>query len=510
MIPLLSTLLGSTLIVSFVTNLLSTINHPDIVITADRRFDQESKENSRLHPGNTNLQRNAFINSPLLPSKQSEYNLRVYDLTIKNKGNQAAHSVTITLNFPDATGKIRIQNLIEGEKIRTWDIGQDNSIASTNISRLASGSGIQVRSSIPVNDTENYGGDTSCIINVSYNEGSNQADPCLQFAPSGGSSFQLLIIAPFIAPIILGAVLYIYSKLKKGPVKREKEFIISIIEDVARFQKGLEDSPQKTFDGKLWHSKRSEEKLQIFSDYEDYNTISNFYSCVKERHSTLSHRSIDQQSLKYYNDDCTRSASAVFQIDWTKYHINSMSIKKRTIALAKAIFGSLAISYTSALVFVIFVNGIHNFFEPLSYLSFFIISFTIRAVAAYIITRKIIKTSTFAYKFSDFNIRLEKRRKHNLLKLLLISAVMMGLSFMGIFVLLFQININLVSPLTSKLGTDPYMLYLILIIFDVGLDILKMLLIIFVIPQRLVQHKFKSLGYPKRFPGIYKQKAAID
>jgi hypothetical protein len=80
---------------------------------------------------------------------------------------------------------------------------------------------------------------------------------------------------------------------------------MGIIEDVARFQKGLEDNPQKTFNGKLWNSKRSEEKLQIFSDYDDYKNISNFYSCVKERHSTLSDKSIDQQSLKCYNDNCT-------------------------------------------------------------------------------------------------------------------------------------------------------------------------------------------------------------
>ena len=397
----------------------------------------------------------------------------------------------MTLIHPDATEKIDVENELEPVDMKDWQIGEDGKIATSNLSRLAPGARLTVQSTYPIEP--GYFLDETCTVTVAYKDGFIEENPCSPVGLGSEWELELLFIIPLVvSSTVAGGLLTFREVRKRIKDNRKDRFIRDLIKEVKRFQDKvrLKNSAQSIFNSKLWDSKGINERREIFNNYDDYKKIENFYDCVDRRHSAFLQKDINNEMIERYNNECLNSADAVSQIDWKKYGINTMSIN-RSSTIAKVLIGSLLVTYAcqGGLFYFYSVYGITGLYSSEFFL---IILFLSRGIVSFLVLIPILRTSNLVYSAqaggNESNLlQMVRHSKLGLARLLLASIALMGLS---IFVVLFGLILVLNMFQVADILPNPY--YIIAI--DTPVDVLRMILMVFVVPRWIVRMKGRRIG----------------
>jgi hypothetical protein len=313
----------------------------------------------------------------------------------------------------------------------------------------------------------------SYIVSASYDQGSNTISninsPLLNV---DNSTLVPNRIRELVFASILSAIFFVIAlsyKRIKNFIKSlgRPTYILSVIREMASIQNELKNDiiSKRIFTSETWESKDDQIRRQIFSNYEDYNKVDEFYIELKKRDSVLSQKNISHNLIKKYNRSCLWLATYVLgNIDWTRY----LGIRHKRTRLALTISLAILSSFLIFSVFEVFriylfhIPGINEQYSSITYGVFSLIA---RSVVAY------------NYEFDTdnndivFNIALPK---YGLIKLFVFSFLIMGVPLFSII---------RESHFLEERSNFAYEYFTFLLISDIA----RMLILILIIPRFLIK-----------------------
>lgn len=453
LIQLISALLGSSIIVSALPNIIGA-KHPDINILEPE-----------IMPGISNGYSN-FRN----PDKNNFTNID-FTTYIINQGSASANNITIVLESP----MVKMGNANNIANVSIEDLSglkpftpkkTDRGIvdgAIVNIHRLVAGGNIKISGTV-VNASKFYSDFGTGIrsgplvtISVASEEGIKEYPE---------KSLSLFAIPKFLSPQLLNIVLVfalIFSLItiipKKigqaiGTIKRTS-FALNIKEEVQSIYNEIHDKLQNNllsksiFSTDTWYSKPYYERQKIFTNYDDFEKINKFYNQLEKRHSVFLEKyngsTSDNSTITDENNNCLRLARNALSIDWVKYHGENILRAKPALTIIAIVLGSLFITYACEKVlpsyiayvpeYVVYVfqnlirQGDVLFYlskirDLMSISSIYIIQFILRSLAAFFIVKFLFNRSKPIFSTSYFPLS-----KANKLKIFAISAIVVGIPF---------------------------------------------------------------------------------
>jgi hypothetical protein len=236
---------------------------------------------------------------------------------------------------------------------------------------------------------------------------------------------------------------------------------------------------KRIFTSETWEPKDDQIRRQIFSNYEDYNKVDEFYIQLKKRDSVLSQKNISHDLIKKYNRSCLWLATyALGNIDWTRYLGISHKRTRLALTISLAILSSFLIFSVFEVFRVYFFFHIPGMNEQYSSITYNVFSLIARSVVAFFLAREIINFYwSYNYEFDTdkndivFNIALPK---YGLIKLFVLSLLIMGVP-------LFSIIQEL--QFLEERSNFAYEYFTFLLISDIA----RMLILILIIPRFLIK-----------------------
>jgi Short C-terminal domain len=448
---ILSSLVGSGLTLFVITNSVSDFNQPHINLQVDQSIIRDNQIKSQI--------------------------------LVSNDGRVAATHVLLTAFYP-AANILNYSSPFHSEDMTL--IQQKPTLLVANINRLAKDATIAVNIMLVMNKHLGFN-NNSYIVSASYDQGSttisNINSPLLNvnnptLVPN---RIRLLVFASTLSAIFFILALS-YKRIKNFTKSLGRPtYILSVIREMASIQNELKNDiiSKRIFTSEIWESKDDQIRRQIFSNYEDYNKVDEFYVELKKRDSILSQKNISNDLVKKYNRSCLWLAIYVLRnIDWTRY----LDIGHKRTRLALTI--SVAI-LSSFLIFIVFeVFRIYLFFhipginEQYSSITYDVFSLIARSVVAFFLAREIINFYwKYNYEFDTeknnivFNIALHE---YGLIKLFVFSLLIMGVPLFSII---------RESHFLEERSNFAYEYFTFLLISDIA----RMLILILIIPRFLIK-----------------------
>jgi hypothetical protein len=471
-LPLLTTLIGSSFTLFIINHLVADFNQPHIFL----------REESLSHKNDNNT----IITSKIIAI---------------NDGRTSATNVRLTVLYSNA----KIINYTSPFQNENMTIKQEKpTLLVAKINRLAVGSAIIINTvSTPFlnatnlkpvttitttsNNNNNNNNNNNYIISASYDQGSetisNTFSPILDADDTSiiPRRIQIVILFGILSAIsFLFALLYRRIKHFKTRLNRPKYFS-QIAKNILEIKNVLQSDilSRKIFVFDIWDSKDDSYKHKIFVDYLDYHFINAFYKKLKERHSEFAlHENIDEDNIKKHNEECLKLANDILRnIDLKKYH--DIDHKRLVFALASlaTIFGSLAI------FFLLEVFRVY-FFAPLiglpiaSHIIYDILTLMLRGVIAFLLAREIINFQLSYASVYDININEEfhiRLPKGTWFKLLVLSFLIMSIP---LFSMSREFN------LFESTNIDIHILFTFLVV----LDVIRMFVLTMIIPKLILRN----------------------
>jgi hypothetical protein len=403
---IVASLIGSSLIVTAVSSLISDMSKPHISINLD--FESA---------GNTTKIRNIFANN----------------------GKSPATHLRITLSYPDANIiKNSTEYRSENMTLRNENCYPKNNNCNSFIAyipRLASGAMIildtTVNGSISRYDFIDYsnpfyslGSNPTNTVVATYDQGSDKYTPSESFS-YGGSPFNIqLIIIPSVLALVSFAVASRYKLIKESRLKKDSaKFAYNILKDIVIAQNTLIEDRVSTkiipFD--TWKSKTCDARLKMIGDYNDYKKIDEFYAAVRRRDYNLRHNGVAIKTVKIYNEECLELANDAYNnVQWRNFNIEDTVRIDYILAVPAVILGSFFITYICEGLPLSILRGVPAI----------LITVATRSLAAFFIIGIIIKKSQPSALYNN-NITggiltQLKSFKNRRIKLLALSAIIMG------------------------------------------------------------------------------------
>jgi len=472
---MISTLVGSGLVIFLLNNLTADINQPEINLSS---VTNEIKNNlSSTHSSNNTK---AII---------SNTNAK-FDTIAINNGRSSATNLILRLYYPNGI-ITNFSSDIQSENVIFNKPSPNLLIADTK--RLSKDSIISITTDVACNAHFKVKGVSTIGNNIGLGNISNLKCPPVNYfitvSYDQGSSFTTNIDSSFInihklnsfhskdrilTIIITIAIIAFISALLHRRINRLKKrlskpkFVFEIFKEIIIIRdiiKGNINS-KKIFPIDTWFSKDAEDKLKIFNDYGDYYCLDDFYSKLKERDDVMSNKNQlnarqsnsfpgendhnqDYKTLeksediqnnknkdKEINEQCLILANnAIKNINWKDYqdtrdkkYYKPIEI---SITITCALLMSLAFEFYR-LAFFHFTVDIPLFSYMITYDIF---TGILRAFIFFILTKEIINfTTLFAYEVGTKNNALTffTFDRDSQTKLLILSFILGGIPIMSL------------------------------------------------------------------------------
>lgn len=419
-IQVIGILLGSSVILGFINNFISTINQPDIQVTV-------------LNPYSFNYK--TFEDFSIPPSMDVNYQIK-----IRNVGESPATNVNLFLKFPDNSKNIQIKNVESTENITKKNLKLDTNKITGSLKRLGIGAGISIDVNVRMYNISHLFASsylfhddpkdlTDCIITLSYDQNTNTFN-----CNSTGFSFSLvvpsliyIILLIIFLYIILSSRIKIYKKNRKS-----KDFVLQVKNDVY----DIFDTFNKNHLSKMilpfetWYTLSENEKHQIFNNFDDYKNIDKLYEDVKNRHQACSTSDIDDETLEVYNNRCHNLSKRIIEIEWTTYY-NKQPLQRPVPIILIILLSAFSITLIESYFIsnTNFFNKSDTFLPGISIpgVAWFFI-FIVRTLVSFILIVVLIKkilTNLTKYKIQSLNeVNLKQT---NYLKFFALSVAIMGI-----------------------------------------------------------------------------------
>ena len=449
---IVTSLVGSGFIIFVVTNLVSDFNQPHINLQVDQSVIGDNQ-----------------ITSKILAT---------------NDGRVAATHVLLTAFYP-AANIVNYSSPFHSENMTL--IQQKPTLLLAKIDRLHNQDPTIAINIVTARVNKGLGfNNNSYIVSASYDQGSNTISninsPLLNV---DNSTLVPNRIRELVFASILSAIFFVIAlsyKRIKNFIKSlgRPTYILSVIREMASIQNELKNDiiSKRIFTSETWESKDDRTRRQIFSNYEDYNKVDEFYIELKKRDSVLSQKNISHNLIKKYNRSCLWLATYVLgNIDWTRY----LGIRHKRTRLALTISLAILSSFLIFSVFEVFriylfhIPGINEQYSSITYGVFSLIA---RSVVAFFLAREIINFYwKYNYEFDTdnndivFNIALPK---YGLIKLFVFSFLIMGVPLFSII---------RESHFLEERSNFAYEYFTFLLISDIA----RMLILILIIPRFLIK-----------------------
>ena len=424
---ILTSFIGSGLILFVVTYLVSDFNQPHINLHVDQSVIADNQITSKIVATNDGR---VVANHMLLTAFYPAHNIVSY--------NSPFHNENMTL------------------------IHQEPSVLIAKIDRLAKDATIAINI-MATKMNKGLGFNNSYIVSASYDQGSNTISNTRSPADIPTylpTRIQIVVFASAFSAVFF-IIAYYYKRIKNLVRNLGRStYVLSIIREIASIQNEIKNDIT---------SKDNQSRRQIFSNYEDYNKIDEFYVELKKRDSFLSQKNISSDLIKKWNRCCVWLAvQSLRNIDWVRYL--DIGHKRTRLALTNlaAILGSF---------FIFGVSEIFRIYFSFSSIIYDIPATIIRGIVTFFLTIEIINFH-WSYNYDVdpnkndivFNIALPK---YELTKLFIFAILIMGVSIAYI------IRVSHIEP-TSNLAYEYFALILIS-------DIARMLILIFIVPRFLIK-----------------------
>ena len=485
-IPIATTILGSSLIIDFIIKgLPDLLNNPDIQVEVD--------PNPTLFDNSTSK------------SYQQLYKFRA---TVSNIGNDIAKNINITFTFPTLykpqvlytspfiTEIFSMRNFLNETSGKIDKIN----IPTLNIPSLGVGSSLKldIIGSKLDNEGKYFFNEISCMVEAVYAEGSTY-DDCQDSSyvnniPYIFSELMLLIIfyvglACLIIILSIKTYFYIQNRqiyhLRRNFFEKIKDEAYMICNNIKRNKYS-----QLPGSDKSWETLPYEKRRKIIDKREDYILIEEFFSFVKERTINLrkQENEIPNSNIEKLNKEIIKLYDKISNIQWQNYptsKANSSTIFNLLI-IPMIILSSIIMVYgIEGLLYYLIIGLPANIFVDLwSHLfdfdrelgrpiyllfSFFIISFITRSIASFIMVYLITRSNN-----SFFNKNINYAHSRVKRRILISSIGINGLP-----------SLFLVFTILTFTGGSRYLnnqdIPLIIAILIPLLDIIRFIIISFVI-----------------------------
>ena len=447
-------LIGSGLTLFVITNAVSDFNQPNINI----RVDQSAIGDNQI----------------------------ISKIFAINDGRVAATHVLLTAFYP-AAKIINYSSPFHSENIIL--LQQKPNLLVAKIDRLAKDATIDVNTMLAASMNKGLGFNNSYIVSASYDQGSNTiSSSTLLNSPLLNADNPTIVpgrIQILVFVSALSALFFImsisYKRISNFIKNLERStYVLSIIREMALIQNEIKNDllSKRIFTTKIWESKDDHVRRQVFSDYEDYNKIDEFYVELKKRDSILSQKNTSGDLIKKCNRICLWLVICVLRnIDWTRYLDIGHKRTRLVLAILAAILSSCLIFSINELFRINFFS-FHIFSVHIIYGIF---SFIIRSIVTFFLAVEIINFYwSYNYEVDHvkndivLNITIPKYG----LKLFIFTILIMGVSWWSYFIR----PIDLIRHIESN-SNFAYEFFTLILISDIA----RMLILIFIVPKFLIK-----------------------
>ncbi len=536
-----STLIGSGFTIFLLNSVAADFNQP--IIDIDVTSEELNKYIGSHQVSNGSLTKDLPINQTMTNNSQFDSGEK-FDTLIINNGRSAATNLIIQLSYPQ--GRILdYYTTFQIEKVSFQHLSPH--LLTAEIERMPKDAIIDIHTlvecnlnSTDVNDTSfvnelyrlaaNQSDIISCpskinhIVTASYDQGSifhtdaNYEPIIIDKSYSLHSKNQVLIIIITFA-VISFLMVFLYKRIRRFGIRLSRpKYVFSIVKEIISIRDIIQAdiNSKKIFPLDLWLTKSKDEKLRIFSNYDDYRYLDDFYTKLKERddfmfkglaneplvnsdseHDTMKNKhenpsipsgdnsqntniSFDTEKM---NSVCLGKANNVIErLDWNSYREIEDKKYYTPIVLAMTIGAAILVSFVFEFYRVAAFQMLSSIPGPL----YLVLSAIVRGILFFILAIELINFKIFfSYEVGMNNniisfLIIDARAK---VKILIISLLIGGIPFLWF--------LSDFHPFTEEIylfSTNPlsgYKLYATAALIDVGM----FLLLVMIIPKYVLKQK---------------------
>lgn len=539
---IISTLIGSGFTIFLLNSVAADFNQP--IIDIDVASEELSRYIESQQISNTTLTKDlppnqALTNNSLFDSGEK------FDTLVINNGRSAATNLIIQLSYPQ--GRILdYYTTFQSENVSFQHTSPH--LLTAEIKRMPKDAIIDIHTIVECNVNSTGVNDKSFIndhnrltaekseiihcpskinhiVTASYDQGSifhtdgNYEPIILDKSYSLHSKNQVLIIITTFA-VISFLMVFLYKRIHRFRLRLSRpKYVFSIVKEVISIRDTLQadiDS-KKIFSLDLWLTKSKDEKLRVFSNYDDYKYLDNFYTKLKERddfmfkglaNEALVNSVIEDDTIKNkdkilrissenYDDQATslsfdteqmnsicldKANNVIERIDWKDYQEIEDKKYYTPIALAMTIAAAILVSFVFEFYRVAAFQMLSSVPSPL-YLA---LSVIVRGILFFVLAVEIINFKIFfSYEVGMNNniisfLIMDTRAKT---KLLIISLIIGGIPFLW-----FLSDFHPFAEEIYLFSTNPlsgYKLYATAAMIDV----VMFLCLVIVVPKYVIRQK---------------------
>ncbi|MDQ2685349.1 MAG: hypothetical protein M3Y25_05850 [Thermoproteota archaeon] len=542
---IISTLIGSGFTIFLLNSIAADFNQPiiDIDVTSEElnRYLESQQMNDYTLP------KSSPINQTLTNNSQFNYEEK-FDTLVINNGRSAATNLVLQLSYPQ--GKILdYYTSFQSENISFQLTSPHLLIAK--IDRMPKDAIMDIHTIVKcdlnandinhtsfINDNDRLSTEQprtipcppkiNHIVTASYDQGSifhtdgNYQPIILDKSFSLHSKNQLMIIIVTIV-VVSFLMVFLYKRIHRFRIRLSRpKYVFNIVKEVIAIRDILQFdiNSKKIFPLDLWITKSKDEKLRVFSNYDDYRYLDDFYTRLKERdefmlksftnellvnnvsekdttkskdeklsiNSTANNQSINIPiDIQQMNRVCLDKANKVIEkIDWKRYQEINDKKYYTPIALAMTIAAAILISFIFEFYRVAAFQMLSIIPSPL----YLILSVIVRGILFYILATEIINFKIlFSYEVGMNNnilsfLIIDTKAK---MKLLILSLLIGGIPFLW-----FLSDFHPFAEEIYLFSTNPlsgYKLYATAAMIDVAL----FLLLVMIVPKYLIKEKITRI-----------------
>lgn len=542
---IISTLIGSGFTIFLLNSIAADFNQPiiDIDVTSEElnRYLKSQQMNDYTLP------KSSPINQTLTNNSHFNYEEK-FDTLVINNGRSPATNLVLQLSYPQ--GKILdYYTSFQSENISFQLTSPHLLIAK--IDRMPKDAIMDIHTIVKcdlnandinhtsfVNDNDRLSTEQprtipcppkiNHIVTASYDQGSifhtdgNYQPIILDKSYSLHSKNQLMIIIVTIV-VVSFLMVFLYKRIHRFRIRLSRpKYVFNVVKEVIAIRDILQFdiNSKKIFPLDLWIAKSKDEKLRVFSNYDDYRYLDDFYTRLKERdefmlksftnellvnnvsekdttkskdeklsiNSTDNNQSINIPiDIKQMNRVCLDKANKVIEkIDWKRYQEINDKKYYTPIALAMTIAAAILISFIFEFYRVAAFQMLSIIPSPL----YLILSVIVRGILFYILATEIINFKIlFSYEVGMNNnilsfLIIDTKAK---MKLLILSLLIGGIPFLW-----FLSDFHPFAEEIYLFSTNPlsgYKLYATAAMIDVAL----FLLLVMIVPKYLIKEKITRI-----------------
>lgn len=538
---IVSTLIGSGFTIFLLNSIAADFNQPIIDIDVTSEELNRYVESQQMNDGT--LTKNPSINQSMTNNSQF-YSGEKFDTLVINNGRSPATNLILQLSYPK--GKILdYYTNFQSENV-SFQLNSPHLLIA-KIERMPKDAIMDIHTIVEcdlnandtnhtsfINDQDRLAIDqartTSCppkinhIVTASYDQGSifhtdgNYQPIILDKSYSLHSKNQLMIIIITFA-VISFLMVFLYKRIHKFRIRLSRpKYVFNIVKEVIAIRDILQSdiNSKKIFSLDLWFTKSKDEKLRVFSDYDDYRYLDDFYTRLKKRdefmlksfgneslvnkvdekyasenkseypsqQSTDNNQSINiSYDIKEMNSVCLDKANKVVEkIDWKNYQEVEDKKYYTPVALVMTIAAAILVSF----IFEFYRVAAFQMLSTIPSPFYLTLSVIVRGILFYILAIEIINFKIlFSYEVGINNnilsfFIIDTKVK---MKLLILSLLIGGIPFLWF--------LSDFHPFTEEIylfSTNPlsgYKLYATAAMIDVAL----FLILITVVPKYILKEK---------------------